>query len=832
MLLHQVLHDEPRPPRKLNDHIPRDLQTICLKAMAKDPARRFPSAGELRDDLRRWLDGKPIKSRPVGSFERAWRWANRHRAVASLLTTLAIVVVLAFAGMALLWAARSETRKMPETNSRKPSYWPGMKLELGPRARNRPRSRSGAAEELRRRDYISRVNLAHRELLEDNVPRVFELLDGCPRDLRGWEWEYVRRQSQLDFRTFRETGPMVNAVALSADGRLVALGSGTFHPGGQGDLTVREIASGRVAFSRLALTGGVRAVAFSPDAKTVTAGYGVDLVSWQLDSGKEVFTRTDHGRLPLLGLAYSPDGRTIVAGYGGFIGNARSTGHAHIIDAKTGSLLGNPLAGRVGGVWSVAFSPDGTQVALTGDGLVDVWDVASRRPVRTLRGHSGYVYGVAFSSDGQYIASCGLDRSIRLWERSTGRELRVLRGHQGFVRGVAFSPDSRRLVSVAEDDTVRLWQVSSDADPVTLHGHQHFTTCVAFSPDGFLIASGSMDSTAKIWLAGCTGQTSFHGKSWVQNLAFSPNGQRLAASFRDYPKNPGMVLVDPDSKEVLWYLANEGAKDIAFSPDGHLLVAAERHAVTIRDAQTGRVRSTLGGPPATVGGLAFLSGGRELLTACEDGIGRVWDADAGTEFVQKRFQIAKPFRQGPSEMTLLRSAFSADRRQFGVISTNMTVTINGVLDKREARSIRGIGPNTRAVAFQPHGRQIAIVGGRSATLPGSITAGVGGEVLVFNVETSEPIAKLQGHTDVVACAAYSPDGRRLATAGDDRIIKLWDTDKFEEVFSLRGHTAGVLTLAFSSDGRRLASGGIDLSFRVWDLDPPSPASLEAPQGRG
>jgi hypothetical protein len=107
MLLYQVLHDEPRPPRRLNDAIARDLETICLKAMAKEPGKRYGSARELAEDLRRWLRGEPITARPVGRLERAWRWSKRNPAVASLLAIVLLLVTLGTGGGWLL-AVRAE----------------------------------------------------------------------------------------------------------------------------------------------------------------------------------------------------------------------------------------------------------------------------------------------------------------------------------------------------------------------------------------------------------------------------------------------------------------------------------------------------------------------------------------------------------------------------------------------------------------------------------------------------------------------------------------------------------------------------------------------------
>src|SRR5690348_3132960 len=106
MLLHQVLHDEPRPPRRLNDRIPRDLETVCLKAMAKEPNRRYATARELAEDLRRYLEGRPIQARPMGRLERSWRWCRRNPIVASLVVSLVTALATGTA-VATFFAIRS-----------------------------------------------------------------------------------------------------------------------------------------------------------------------------------------------------------------------------------------------------------------------------------------------------------------------------------------------------------------------------------------------------------------------------------------------------------------------------------------------------------------------------------------------------------------------------------------------------------------------------------------------------------------------------------------------------------------------------------------------------
>src|SRR5262249_12598038 len=100
MILYQVLTDDPRPPRRLNPRVPRDLETICLKAMAKELGGRYQSASDLADDLRRWLHREPIRARPVGAWGRGARWVQRRPALAALLVVSAIAV-MALVGIAV-----------------------------------------------------------------------------------------------------------------------------------------------------------------------------------------------------------------------------------------------------------------------------------------------------------------------------------------------------------------------------------------------------------------------------------------------------------------------------------------------------------------------------------------------------------------------------------------------------------------------------------------------------------------------------------------------------------------------------------------------------------
>jgi eukaryotic-like serine/threonine-protein kinase len=143
---------------------------------------------------------------------------------------------------------------------------------------------------LRRKNYIGNVNLAISECLGNNITRALELLDGCPQDLRGWEWDYAWRQCHLDLGTFLQSGQTLNGVAFSPDGTRVASVSGAFsldEPTKKGDLIVRDVVTGQENYAHRDIASGFRGVAFSPDGRWIGTGNALDLVIWDAATGKE-----------------------------------------------------------------------------------------------------------------------------------------------------------------------------------------------------------------------------------------------------------------------------------------------------------------------------------------------------------------------------------------------------------------------------------------------------------------------------------------------------------------------------------------------------------------
>jgi hypothetical protein len=406
MVLHQVLHDEPRPPRRQNDKIPRDLETICQKAMAKSPSRRYQTARELADDLRRFQSREPILARPVGNIERLAKWARRRPAAAALLVMSALALLAlvggGVAGVYSTWLLDANTQLQ------------GTLDEAG-RQRDRAEQAQGEAENARRGEeaqraqtesllYFRTIERAHSAWRENNVRRMVELLQSCQPEKRGWEWHYLYRLCHSDLLTLRGHVGAVTGVAFSTDGTRIATSSG--------DQTAKI---------------------------------------WDARTGQEMITLKGHAG-EVRGVAFSPDGTRLAS--------ASSDGTVKIWDVKTGQQWLTINVDREGGVWSVAFSPDGTRLACkTVDGTVWIRDAKTGHEALTLKTPNGSLGYMAFSPDGTRLANGTLTATVKIWDVKSAQEVVTLfTRHKGTVTSVVFSPDGERLASASTDRRVKFWE--------------------------------------------------------------------------------------------------------------------------------------------------------------------------------------------------------------------------------------------------------------------------------------------------------------------------------------------------------------------------------------
>ena len=788
-LIEQIKTNEPQRPRTIDARIPRDLETIVLKAIEKDPKARYQSAEAMADDLGRFLADEPIRARQVSAAERSWRWCQRNKAVAVLLGGIAVALVLGTA-VSTHFALRASR---------------GERLALQKAAESRENARLAMQEAQRARDaelesdqrlYVAEIHLAQQAWREGRMDGVRQALHALePKrpenpDRRGFEWYYLQRLCRLDLRTLRG----VSAVAFSPDGSRIASASD--------DRTVKlwDAGTGQEVLTLHGHSEPVNRLAFSPDGRRVASASSDRTVKlWDAVTGEEVLTLRGHSAA-VWGVAFSPDG-TRIASVGGDRARADEPGEMKIWDAATGRpLYAMPVHKSI--TLCVTFSPDGRRIASASwDCTVKLWDAATGQEVSTLRGHSDAVWGVAFSPDGRRLASASRDRTVKLWDAATGQEVLTVRGHSGAVLGVAFSPDGRRLASASRDRTVKLWDAVTGKEVLSLRGHSEGVTGVAFSPDGRCVASASLDRTVKLWDAATDQEVlSLRGHSeGVSGVAFSPDGRRVASSSFDR----AVKLWDAATDQELLSLRghSEGVLGVAFSPDSrHVASSSFDRTVKLWDAATGHEVLTLRGHSGEVGSVAFSPDGHRVASGSSDRSVKLWDTATGQEILTLRGHSG----------AVLGVAFSPDGRRLASASSDYTVKLWDAATGQEVLTVRGHSEPVSKLAFSPDGRRIA-------------SASWDRTVKLWDAATGQEVLTMRGHSEPVDSLAFSPDGSRIASASFDRTVKLWDTATGQERLTLRGHSAAVLGVAFSPDGHRLASAGrADRTVKIWDATPLTP----------
>ncbi|GAA1412083.1 hypothetical protein GCM10009639_64110 [Kitasatospora putterlickiae] len=558
--------------------------------------------------------------------------------------------------------------------------------------------------------------------------------------------------------------------------------------------------------------GGVWPVSLSRDGRMVATGDLNGVVTlWDTATGEPLHRLPGHAA-PVYTAVFNPDGTVIVTGDQG--------GGARLWSTVNGRRLA-VLPGHRGTVYRSAFSPDGTLVA-TADGgpddgtggTVRIWEVAGRRLRHSMPGHTGRIYTLAFHPDGDLLASGDTEGGIRFWNPLDGTSAGRAEDSTGKIYQVTFDEAGTRFAASDSDGGVRVWRVGAaegagvvgaagvrEVVPLRRQPPEHRGSVWAcrFRPGSGrggaesdpLLVTGGNDGRVRLWdpASGRSRQLlRGHGRR-IGSLTFSGDGTLLAAGGND-----GAIRVwDPATGCRLRELSGRSSRLVSavFSPEEAVLATATNDGdLCLWNARTGEYLREMDVETEHVWAEAFSADGALVATANDDDTVRIWYRRTGAHLTTLREHRGR-----------VRSiAFSPDGRQLLTGCDDAKVRISDIATGRVEAELAGHTDRVYAVAPSPASTWLA-----SVSWDGTALIWVGRAVR----------HRLTGHIGRLWTAAAHPHRPLLATAGDDRVVRIWDPLGGTEVAGLRGHTGRILAVTFSPDGSLLASGGEDGTVRLW-----------------
>jgi WD40 repeat protein/predicted Ser/Thr protein kinase len=793
----QVLDREPVSPRTLNPGVPRDLETICLKCLAKEPTGRYRTAEELAQELGRFLAGVPIRARPLNSFARVGRWARRKPALAASVAALLLSLGVG-AGLTLWQWHRAQAHA-----ERLSAALLQMRLEkvdalsaqnesaaavtlLAQMLRQEPRNdvvRLRLSAALAQRPFYrsSVPPLRHRQIrLAWFSPDGHGLATTAEEDVRLWD----ARSGEL---LWQVPHPEPARPSFSPDGKLLATMASSH------SVQVWDVARRAPIGPGLRHEQPLWASLFSANRATGPRDGPPWLPARELWIGHFI----DESQFAVL----------------------TADGTLHLWDVRTAQRL------RSAKMPHAEFSLDG-QVFLTAEGArVDCWDAHSWTRIHAFA-HDSPVQWARLSRTGGRLATLPKNGRLRVWDVRGGRLISDTIPVDGPLWSLTFSPEGDRVAINFRAGRVELFEVESGRSLASFPAAARPADEQSFSPDGAWLAIAERDAI-HIWDTR-TGQRVMEPllhEGRVIVAAFGPHHESPSEKREQAPRTPhaSRTAVTAEPARSVWSASGspalsvrgfQASMDSQNSLPGRLAATTPGGSAHIWDLSRIRHTATRLAHADQVTSLEFRRDGAAVLTACKDGTARVWDVRSGAAIT--------PWLKHDARIDQAR--FSTDGRTVATGSSDHTARIWDSHTGAPLTPPLRHGGIVRSLEFAPDAERL-------------LSSSFDGTAVIWNARTGERLTTMS-HTAKVPLARFDPDGERVITACLDGAARVWRLAGTNATVAVSVHHAiGVESAAFSPDGRRFATCGLDRTARVWEaatgrpISPPLYHSFDLTQAR-
>jgi eukaryotic-like serine/threonine-protein kinase len=821
-VIHQVFNEEARSPRSIDRSVPRDLANICIKCLQKSPVDRYSSAGELRDDLARFLAGDPVLARPIPFVARAWRSAKKRPKTALLIAAVAILALSL--PLVLLVAARlTEIARQARLTEMYTSTGNTL-VESGDPMRATPwlvaafeRSAQGPQR------LAARIRLV-TSLLDGAQPTEITRFDGSITSVSrspsglfaigttlNWLFLHDPDHSSTNDQAFEHAG-VIGQCLFSLDGRKLATSS----------------------------LDGLVTIRLAPNWSTS---------AFQFKQGEEAKW-----------MAFDPAGR--------FLASSSKPGGVLLFDstvqAGQSPQLVSPVIANC-----VAFNAGSTLLAIAGnDGTIKIWSLKTGSMESDWQAHSGPVTWVRFLKDGTLV-SAGKDRTIRIWTASGVQQTRW--DISDAVSCLALNPAETMLAAGCGNGVIAVWNLQTRAALPLEMRHPGSISYMQFMSDGQQLVTGGRDLTARFWNIR-DGQMTilpvYHGGAviWAER---SPDGRGLITvgtsglmrtwnvtkPFKCEIRTPNFprVLLSPDGRQLLltraerppqicdlsnshlalFELGTQPSRNQAcFAPDSSVVVVENTDGtVAVWDVKTREHLFDLPKPSSRIANLSFLSNSRTLVISTENGTSQFFDFVHNN--VSMKLDHESELKQtlitqdgdrictiGPRSIRVWDDRHQLLKEFTGLpeIDECLLTAHQDLLLLRQDASVRTYDTRTGEIGqtfkFDDPVMHVALSPDRMRF----ITAGAGATARVWSLESGQSLTPALTHDQRIRWCAFHPTGLMVATASDDKTARVWDAQNGVPVTPPLQHPERVVFVAFCNGGKDLVTVTENGLIRLWILD--------------